>query len=127
MTTATVRLSRHRELVVPLVLAALWVVVAAWRPETTYHLAPLLIAGAAPVAAAADVPRHGDVRAIVRAGLLGSSISLATTALLSAAGWLSGPSLLPFGGAATEAVVFSIAGAAGGVVAALVMRRTVGD
>jgi hypothetical protein len=101
-------------------LTGLWIAVAAWRPEVTYHLAPLLIAAVPPIAIAIEDPQQVDRRAVVVAGLAGLGLSLAATAVLSALGWLSGPSLLPAGGAAAEAVVFSFVGAIAGTVVAMI-------
>ena len=93
-------------------LAIVWAVAAAIRPTSTFHLAPILIAGAAPIAV-----RHVRIKDNVLAAALGGAISLAIATVLSAAGMLQGPSLLPAGGAFAEAVVFTAIGAAGGVVA----------
>ena len=117
----TLQTSLWRPAGVALGLTVLWVVVAAWRPETTYHLAPVLVAGAPPVALALDAPSSRAVNVFGAAGF-GLLIALVATAGLSAAGWLAGPSRLPAGGAAVEAVVFSLVGAALGVVAAFVVR-----
>ncbi len=93
-------------------LAMVWAVAAAIRPTSTFHLAPILIAGAAPVAV-----RQVRIKGKFLAAALGGAISLTTATVLSAAGMLQGPSLLPAGGAFAEAVVFTAMGAAGGFVA----------
>ena len=83
----------------------------AWNsPSTTYHLAPLLVAIAIPGMVGLD--RIGATpRLVAMAAVAGVALALATTGLL---GWydrLVGPSLLPFGGAVAEAVVFAVGGA----------------
>ena len=46
-----------------LVAGLVWVALAAWRPTTTWHLAPMLLAAAAPWVVAQDL-RAGDRRAL---------------------------------------------------------------
>jgi len=111
MLTTLPRADIRRAAAYTLGLTGLWILVAAWRPEVTYHLAPVLIAGIAPLSLTFDREHAVDRRSILLAGVLGLGISLLTTALLAGLGWLAGPSLLPTGGAAAEAVVFSIFGA----------------
>ena len=100
-------------------LAVLWAVLAWNSPSTTYHLAPLLVAGVAPVALLLGDERS-PWQAILGAGVVGASLALITTAGLGLADRLIGPSLLPAGGAVVEAVVFASLGAALGVAAAAV-------
>jgi len=88
--------------------AIVWIGAAALRPASTFHLAPILITLGSVVLAATDERRKPAWTAAV--ALAGGS-SLVATGVLAAAGWLDGPSLLPFGGAATEAVVFTAASA----------------
>ncbi len=94
-------------------LSALWVVLALVS-DNTFHLAPLLIAGAPPVMAGFEyVPVR---RMLALAGVM-TMLALALTGLLSAGGRLAGTSLLPTGGAAFEGVVFSLLGGTVGAVA----------
>ena len=88
----------RRAVSISLGLALLWVVVALLRSGTTFHLAPILVAAAVPIAVAYD------------------------TRDLTLADEMTGPSLLPSGGAVTEAVVFSLTGAIGGFVIATLRR-----
>ena len=91
--------------------ALLWAVLAAVRPGTTFHLAPLLVAGLVPLVYRVQ----GGASRITAGRLAGVGVALAAvvSVLLGAAGFLDGPSLLPFGGAFVE----SLAGAAvGGLV-----------
>jgi hypothetical protein len=91
-------------------LAALWLALGLASNGTTYHLAPLLVAAIPATLAALDGPGLAASRLIGLVGV-GAIGALAVTALLSATGNLDGPSLLPFGGAALESVVFAGLGA----------------
>lgn len=95
-------------------LAVLWIFVAFVRSGLTFHLAPILVAGTFPVIYAFDAEEPISARGLVPPTVAGLAIALVTTLILAVAGEMTGPSLLPFGGAATEAVVFSLAGAIGG-------------
>ena len=103
-------------------LAAIWVVAAALRPTTTFHLVPLLIAAALPVALGFD-NREVSPRAISSLAGLGGTLALGVTGLLVLFDRLRGPSLLPSGGAITESVVFAVAGTLSGLVIAMLMGR----
>jgi len=100
-------------------LAVLWAVLAWYSPSTTYHLAPLLVAGVVPGALLLSDERS-PWRITLAAGAVGASLALITTTGLGLAERLIGPSLLPSGGAVVEAVVFAALGATAGVVAAAV-------
>ena len=91
-------------------LTLLWAVLAWNSPATTYHLDLLLVAIAMP----GMVRLSGAVvppRLLVIAGFTGLALTLAATGVLGWSDRLAGPSLLPFGGAVTEAVGFAVAGA----------------
>ncbi len=106
-------------------LAAIWAAAAVLRPATTYHLAPLLIAATLPVAVRFDNP-DVRLRTVGTMAALGAVLALLVTALLVVADWLRGPSLLPFGGAVAESVVFAFVGAVGGFALSLLgARRTI--
>jgi hypothetical protein len=105
-------------------LAALWLALGLVSNGTTYHLAPLLVAAIPATLAALDGPGLVPGRLIGLVGL-GAVGALAATALLSATGNLDGPSLLPFGGAAVESVVFAGLGALTALVVGFV--RSGGD
>lgn len=88
--------------------ALLWGVLAWNSPSTTYHIAPLIVAAAVPgilVMADEKVP----TRMLALAGVAGGLLALLTTAALGVSDRLIGPSLLPFGGAVTEAFLFTLA------------------
>ena len=87
--------------------AVLWVVLAALRPSTTFHLAPLILP-LLPVGLVMSGATLPDRRRSTQATLAAVAVALLVTAALSGTGRLGGPSLLPSGGAATEAVVFTV-------------------
>lgn len=100
-----------RRLIGAVLFAGLWIVAAGIRPSSTFHLAPLIVA-AWPALGERDPRRAHPI------SLLGAVLAAATTALLFSLGWLSGPSLLPWGGAGLESLLAGAAGALIGVVAA---------
>lgn len=94
-------------------LAVVWAVAAAVRPTTTFHLAPVLVAGAVPFLAGRWRPPLGILAAVV-----GAAIATATAIALGLFDLLQGPSLLPYGGALLEALVFALIGSVAGAVTA---------
>ena len=104
-------------------LAVLWIVVALLRSGTTFHLAPILVAGALPVVVAFDAQDQISAQHLVLPTVIGLVGALVTTLILTVADEMSGPSLLPSGGAVTEAVVFSVAGALGGFLTGTLRRN----
>jgi hypothetical protein len=92
-------------------LAALWVVLAFLNPETTYHLAPVLVAGAYPVGLRRRANRRVRLGMAAAAAVGSLLVALVVTLALWLAGRLDGPTLLPFGDAAVESVVFALTGA----------------
>ncbi|MDX2342619.1 MAG: hypothetical protein QNL12_02275 [Acidimicrobiia bacterium] len=99
-------------------LAAVWAIAAFAQPSSTYHLAPILIAGAVPILSR----RHGArFRRFMLAALAGSLMASTAAVALSAFDLLRGPSLLPYGGALAEALTFASVGAAIGALLAVVL------
>lgn len=99
-------------------VAAVWVGLAAWQPTTTYHLAPAVLAWAAPyLCATAAASRRDTVVAAVLGGLAAAVVSVG----LAAVGWLQGPALLG-GGPLAESLLVAAGAAVIGVAAALVLR-----
>jgi len=94
--------------------ALIWAVAAVVSPTTTFHLGPLIVA-VSPVL-------FSDRRSATRLIPAGLGIAAVTSLALAASGSLQGPTLLPWGGALAESLVF----AAVGTVAALALglRRT---
>lgn len=104
-----------------LVLAGVWVGLA-FVQDGILHFAPLLVSAVVPLGRSLAALPAGR-RALLGAGALGASLALAATAALALAGRLEGDSLFPAGGAATEGVAFSLAGAVVGSVLGMVRRR----
>jgi hypothetical protein len=104
-------------------LAALWLVMAFINDGTTYHLAPLLVALVMPIGLAL-AEKKASTTLLGTASVIGAVLALGGTALLTVTEHLEGSSLLPLGGAVTEAVAFSLAGALAGFVLAVVTRQT---
>lgn len=102
-------------------LATVWLVAAAFRPALTFHLAPVLIAGSVPLLVTAEdvaTPRH-----VALSALTGFALAIGTAGVISVATWMRGPSLLPFGGPAVEALVFAAGGALLGALVAVMKPR----
>jgi len=111
-----------------LVVAVVWSVLVVWRPTTTWHLAPLILASALPWVVGQD-SASGDRSArsrIMLAGGAGLSAALALTGVLSASGRLDGPTWTGSGTPVTEALLLSVGGAAIATTVGLLrtMRRT---
>lgn len=108
-----------------LVIAVAWTVLAAWRPTTTWHLAPLILAAAWPWVVGQDTS-PGDPSArqrILLAGSGGLGAALALTGVLAAAGRLDGPTWTGSGTPVVEALLLSVGGAA--IATTLGLLRTV--
>ncbi len=94
-------------------VALAWVLLAMWRPTTTWHLAPVLLAGAWPWVLGQDL-RAGDHSAASRLGWAGAAgfvVASLVTLGLARADLLRGPTLLGFPSATTEALVLAAAAA----------------
>jgi len=102
-------------------LAAVWVTVA-WFYDTTFHLAPLLVAAVVPLGASLAAEPPPFPRRLAAAAI-GAAVALAATAALALGGHLAGPSLLRAGGAPAESVAFSLAGAVIGLLLGASRRR----
>ena len=106
-------------------VAVVWSLLVAWRPATTWHLAPLILAAAWPWVVGQDTSA-GDSsarRRILFAGGGGLGAALALTGLLSAAGRLDGPTWTGSGTPVVEALLLSAGGAA--IATTLGLLRTV--
>lgn len=96
------------------VVALAWVLLALWRPGTTWHLAPVLLAAAGPWVAGQDL-RTGDRGAAVALGWAGAAgfvVSALVTWGLAAADLLRGPTVLGFATPVGEALASGAAAAA---------------
>ena len=101
-----------------LAATALWVLLAAWRPTTTWHLGPVFVAAAAPWVVGQDL-HGGNRRAATRLGVAagaGFLVAAAATWVLAAAGLLVGPTLPGFSRPWLESLVLAAFGAAVAVV-----------
>ena len=109
-------------------VAVVWSVLVVWRPPTTWHLAPLILASASPWVVGQDsAPGARSARSrIMLAGGEGLSAALALTGVLSAFGRLDGPTWTGSGTPVTEALLLSVGGAAIATTVGLLrtMRRT---
>ncbi len=102
-------------------LGVVWLVAAGLRPATTYHLAPILVAATPPLVLLAG--EFGlDARAVITTATAGVALALGLTIFLTVTDWLRGPSLLPFGSAVTESIVFAFVGGTTGFAIAFLRR-----
>ncbi len=106
-------LSRSAGLVWTLVVAVVWILLVAWRPTTTWHLAPLLMAAAWPWVVGQDLSASNSTarRGVLIAGAGGLAAASALTATLALAGRLDGPTWTGSGTAVVEAFLLAGAGA----------------
>lgn len=107
-------------------LAVFWVLLSVWQPTTTWHLAPVLIAGIWPWMTARDLRSEGRSGAVglILAGAGGFAISALFTAGLSRADLLRGPTILGFPNPTVESVV--LAGATVVLVVAVTLLKKPG-
>jgi hypothetical protein len=110
----------RRALVWGALLASLWVLVALIRPASTFHLAPLLVAGAPPVLFGLDNPDRPDRGSVLRIGAAAFAMALAASGVVAAIGAMQGPALEAFPSPLVEAVVFSVIGSVAGVGSAVI-------
>lgn len=101
-----------------------WVLLALWRPTTTWHLAPVLLAAAWGWVLGQDLragERHGAAR-VTAAALAGFVVTVITTLGLAGAGLLAGPTFIGVGDVVGESLLL---GAVGAVLVVLVGLRRV--
>ncbi len=90
-----------------------WLLLALWRPTTTWHLAPVLLAAAWPWMVGQDL-RSGDGRGAVRvvaAGLAGFAVTVVATLGLAGADLLRGPTFSGAGDVVGESLLLGGVGA----------------
>lgn len=104
MTSYPIDKQHHEGFYAALGLAVVWLGAAAWRPGSTFHLAPILIAGVVPLLAYKGEGRNLSPGT---ASLVGLGMATTAAVVLLVLDLLRGPSLLPAGGAFLEAVVFA--------------------
>jgi len=105
------------------VIALVWVLLALWRPTTTFHFAPLLVALGWPYSTRAQLGRPSIPVEATVAVLGGLAVSLGTTVGLVLAGNLEGPTFWESNDAPLESVLMTLIGAALGA-RALVRKRS---
>lgn len=103
-------------------LGALWAVLAVARDGVTYHLAPLIVAAIPAGFAGLDASERTPD--LARLAFIGAATALGISFLLAVMGRMEGPSLLPFGGAEAEAVIFSVGGGLAGWLVARAVGRS---
>jgi hypothetical protein len=103
-----------RFLYLSLGLGLLWIFLAFQRPTTTFHLGPLLVAAAVAMSHRSTGSGPLSSPAALGAAVSGLMNALIATAILAFNDRLEGGSLLPFGDATVEAIVFSLIGAGAG-------------
>ena len=103
--------------------SALWTILAVARSGTTFHFGPLIVAGAIPLMATLEA-RTMPWGSLAAGALSGLALALITAFALDAGGNMDGPSLLSFGGALTEAMVFTLVGVVAATSFAAVRRAT---
>lgn len=112
--SATPVTPRWQPAVAALLIAALWAVLAAFTPTTTFHLAPLLVVAAPPVTYRVFTGTPPTPRRTAALVALGAVIASATTAVLAALGLLAGPDLIGGDRPVAETVILIVVGAAVG-------------
>ena len=107
-----------------IVVAVAWSLLVAWRPTTTWHLAPLVLAAAWPWVVGQDTTSRDRSarRRIMLSGFGGLGAALALTGVLGSAGRLDGPTWTGSGNPVVEALLLSIAGA--GIATTIGLLRT---
>lgn len=91
--------------------ALLWALLAARTPTTTYHLAPLLVAGAAAMTSRLLLRAPVRPRVALARSVLGLAVALGVTAALAGLGLFAGPDLTGGTAAVAEAVLLAVLGA----------------
>jgi len=103
-------------------LAVLWLLLGFLSDGTTYHLAPLLVP-AIPASLYALETADPALARVMGLAALGTMAALVVIGILSVAGRLTGPSLLPFGGAVSESLLAVAVGTLVAVAIGLVGSR----
>ena len=112
--SSRVRVPRVGPVLAGAAAAAFWVALAWWRPTTTWHLGPLLVAAAPGLASASDGQTREDrpdrVAVMRRLAVTGALAAAALSVVLAAAGLLEGPTVVGLGPALPEALAVSAVG-----------------
>jgi len=118
--TAEASSPRLASLIAPALLttalaAAAWLALIAWRPTTTWRLAPTLVAGAGAWVAAQYRTEAQTRWSIVAVAAFGLLVAVGELAVLHATGPLEGPALFGLSGVA-ESILTAAVGAASGLI-----------
>jgi hypothetical protein len=105
-------------------LGLLWIFLAFNSPETTYHFGAPLVAVAVPLSHRSTGSGPLSIPAAAGAAASGLLNALFATGILALNDSLRGGSLLPFGNATVEALVFAVGGAIVGFVIGIWGRRS---
>lgn len=105
-------------------LGLLWIFLALNSPETTYHFGAPLVAVAVPISHRSTGSGPLSNPAAAGAAVSGLFNALFATGILALNDSLRGGSLLPFGDATVEALVFAVGGAIVGFVIGIWGRRS---
>jgi len=97
-------------------LGLLWIFLAFNNPGTTFHLGPPLVAAAVAVSHRSTGSGPLSNPAAAGAAVAGLTNALMATGILAFNDRLEGGSLLPFGDATVEALIFSFGGGVAGFV-----------
>jgi len=99
------------------VVAVLWVLLAAWEPMTTWHLAPFLVGALPPWLLSRQAgPPHGGLPLVRRVAAISGAAAAGLAVALWALGVLRGPVLTGSGPAVVESVVLGVLGAGRGII-----------
>jgi len=95
-----------------LVVAVVWSLLVAWRPTTTWHIAPLILAATWPWIVGQDAAARDPSarRRIVLAAGGGLGAAWALTAVMTLAGRLSGPTWTGSGSPVVESLLLALCG-----------------
>jgi len=116
MTTQTIaRTDIRRALTWGATLAVLWVAVAIFRPTSTFHLAPFLIAAAPSVLLVLDEGAATDRASVLRVGAISLVLAVGAALVLLAVGAMDGPVFEVFPSPIVEAFTLAAIGAVSGV------------
>ena len=115
--------ARNRAVGFAIGFTVLWLGLAIWRDGVTYHLAPILVASI-PAFVYRATTDHRTWSGTAPAITWGAALAIVGSLGLAVVDRMNGPSLLPFGGALTESLLFA---AAGTILAVLVARPSLGS
>jgi hypothetical protein len=113
-----------RLLYLSLGLGLLWIFLAFNNPSTSYHLGPPLVAAAVALSHRSTGSGPLSNPAAAGAAVAGLTNALFATAILAVTDRLLGGTLLPFGDATVEAIVFAVGGAVIGFVIGIWGRKS---